>query len=74
MNVIMITMLQSRESAALVSEKYLNLSSCYRHTILLFLLRNACAFPANTYMLKVNDKNTRKRREICLKLTRKTSQ
>ena len=32
----------------------------------------AAVNPANIYLLKVNSKNTRRRSEICLKLTKKT--
>ena len=31
-------------------------------------------FPANIYLFKVNNRNTRKRRETCSKLTIKTSE
>ena len=31
-----------------------------------------CIYPANIYLFKVNNRNTRKRREICSKLTIKT--
>ena len=33
---------------------------------------DSMSLPANSYLFKVNNKNTRKRCEICLKLTMKT--
>ena len=38
-----------------------------------FLLLLLSSFPANTYLLKVNNRNTRKRYEICSELTIKTT-
>ena len=32
------------------------------------------SYPVNNYMLKVNNRNTRTRREICSKLTMKTAE
>ena len=50
-------------------EKYQNEYYPYNINLILFCRR---IFPANIYLLKVNNRNTRKRCEICSKLTIKT--
>ena len=40
--------------------------------MVLYTERKVFALPANIYLLKVNNRNTRKRCEICSKLTIKT--
>ena len=60
------------------------MSSCYTKTFLHLIIIAAVSnftvlnfigwYPANIYLLKVNSRNTRKRREICSKLTIKTVQ
>ena len=52
---------------------YLLLSKCCKCCLLRFLFQFVhIAFPAYTYLFKVNNGNLRKRCEICLKLTIKT--
>ena len=50
-------------------EKYQNEYYPYNINLIRFCRRT---FPANIYLLKVNNRNTRKRCEICSKLTIKT--
>ena len=52
--------------------KEANIASIFRRWE--FLLSNYSSAPAGNYMFKVNNRNTRKRREICSKLAIKTSE
>ena len=48
---------------------YINVT---RSIIIFLLVLNITTNPANTYLLKVNNRNTRKRCELCSMLTIKT--
>ena len=41
-------------------------------SVLISLLQTSIGLPTNIYLFKVNNRNTRKRCEICSKLTTKT--